>query len=97
MALGHGAAKLDEKGVRGQADFSSRVIRDKQFKVWIDENKKIIRLHDLLKDPFEEDNLIESTDTKHIIAINKFQSVVDSMPDKDARPFYVPREALHND
>ncbi|MDP6043983.1 MAG: sulfatase-like hydrolase/transferase, partial [Phycisphaerae bacterium] len=35
MALGHGAAKLDAKGVRGQADYATRVIRDKQFKVWV--------------------------------------------------------------
>ena len=92
MALGHGPATLDEKGVRGKTDFASRVIRDKEYKVWIDENKSITRLHDLKNDPFEENNLIKSSTPSNLQAINKFQAVVDSLPDKDARPIYEPRE-----
>ena len=94
MALGHGPAILDNKGVRGKVDFASRVIRDKQFKVWIDENKTITRLHDLLKDPFEEENLVNSTKPQHLQALKKFQVVVDSMPNKDARPKYDSRKEL---
>ena len=93
MALGHGPATLDEYGVRGQKDFASRVIRDKQFKVWVSGEKEIIRLHDLIKDPFEMTNLIDSKLEEHIKAIYKFQSVLDSLPDKDARPLYEPRQA----
>ncbi len=92
MALGHGAAKLDEQGVRGVEDFATRVIRDKQFKVWVSNQKKIIRLHDLQQDPFEESNLIDSNLPKHTKALQKFQTVLDSLPDKDARPAYVPRK-----
>jgi arylsulfatase A-like enzyme len=93
MALGHGPAKLDELGVRGQKDFATRVIRDKQFKVWVSDEKEIIRLHDLIKDPFEMTNLINSKLAEHRKAIYKFQSVLDSLPDKDARPLYEPRQA----
>lgn len=93
MALGHGPAKLDEYGVRGQKDFATRVIRDKQFKVWVSSEKEIIRLHDLKKDPFERTNLINSELKEHRKAIHKFQSVLDSLPDKDARPLYEPRRA----
>ncbi|MGB2823818.1 MAG: sulfatase-like hydrolase/transferase [Phycisphaerae bacterium] len=93
MALGHGAARLDEKGVRGQNDFADRVIRDKRFKVWVDTNRKITHLHDLKADPWEEKNLIDSKDPPCVAALRKFQAVVDSMPAKDARPKYDPRPA----
>lgn len=93
MAMGHDPAKLDEEGVRGVEDFATRVIRDKQFKVWVSKRKKIIRLHDLIADPLEEKNLLESPSTKHKAAVQKFQAVLNMLPDKDARPLYEPRAA----
>lgn len=93
MALGHGPAKLDEKGVRGQVDFATRVLRDKQYKVWVSEEKEIFRLFDLKTDPLELTNLIDSKLEEHRTAVRKFQSVLDSLPDKDARPLYEPRQA----
>ena len=92
MALGHGAAKLDEKGVRGKADYTERVIRDKRYKVWVSEERRVSQLYDLRSDPFEENNLIGSTEPEHRAAIRKFQAVVEAMPAKDARPRYVPRK-----
>ncbi|MHC4555806.1 MAG: sulfatase-like hydrolase/transferase [Planctomycetota bacterium] len=92
MALGHGAARLDEKGVRGQADFTARVIRDKQYKVWVNEQRNIEKLFDLPADPFEENNLLDSTKSEHLAAIRKFQAVVDAMPETNARPCYEPRQ-----
>ncbi|MHC4497428.1 MAG: sulfatase-like hydrolase/transferase [Planctomycetota bacterium] len=92
MALGHGAAKLDEKGVRGKVDYTERVIRDKRYKVWVSKQREISQLYDLSLDPFEENNLIESTKPEHLAAIRKFQAVVDAMPAKDARPQYKPRK-----
>ncbi|MHC4323880.1 MAG: sulfatase-like hydrolase/transferase [Planctomycetota bacterium] len=93
MALGHGAAKLDENGVRGKVDYTERVIRDKRHKVWVSEQRKITQLYDLLSDPFEKKNLIASTKPEHLAAISKFQTVADTMPEKDARPAYTPRKA----
>lgn len=91
MALGHGGAKLDKDGVRGVRDFSPRVIRDKRYKVWVSANKKIIRLYDLQEDPWEEINRITNPEYKPIL--KKFQAVIGSLPDKDARPLYEPRAA----
>jgi len=91
MALGHGPAKLDEKGVRGQYDYVSRVIRDKRYKVWVDTDRKIEQLYDLQTDPWEEKNLVTSQEPAHLQARRKFQAVVDSMPARDARPQYHPR------
>ena len=93
MALGHGGGKLDAKGVRGVKDFATRVIRDKRYKVWVSNKKKIFRLHDLREDPWEEKNLITSDRVEHKKARKKFQQVVDALPDKDARPRYEPRAA----
>jgi len=93
MALGHGAAKLDEQGVRGVHDYASRVLRDKRYKVWVDEAAQITRLHDLQEDPWEETNLIESDNATHRRVLRKFQRLVDAMPDRDGRPRYTPRAA----
>jgi len=92
MALGHGAARLDKKGVRGKTDFATRVVRDKRFKVWVGSDRRIIRLHDLKADPFEETNLLGSKGPAHLAAIKKFQAVIDTLPEKDARPKYDPRK-----
>ena len=93
MALGHGPAKLDAEGVRGVNDYADRVIRDKRFKVWLGTEPKITHLYDLQADPWEEKNLIASTDPACVAALKKFQAVVDSMPAKDGRPKYDPRPA----
>ena len=112
MALGHGAARLDQKGVRGKVDYTERVIRDKRYKVWVSEQRKISQLYDLRSDPLEQKNLIESAKSdassplgmknaplftlsgvEGRAAIEKFQAVVDTMPEKDARPKYTPRKA----
>jgi arylsulfatase A-like enzyme len=92
MALGHGPAILDEKGVRGKVDYTERVLRDKRYKVWVSEQRRISKLYDLSADPFEENNLIGSFRPEHMKAILKFQAVVDSMPAKDNRPQYKPRK-----
>jgi arylsulfatase A-like enzyme len=91
MALGHGPAKLDEKGVRGQHDYASRVIRDKRYKVWVDTDRRITELYDLQTDPWEQKNLIASDAPPHLAAKQKFQRLVDAMPAQDARPKYRPR------
>jgi arylsulfatase A-like enzyme len=93
MALGHGPARLDDQGVRGQHDYASRVIRDKRYKVWVDEKARITQLYDLKTDPWEQTNLIESQLPAHVEAKRKFQKVVDSMPAYDARLKYEPRRA----
>jgi len=93
MALGHGPARLDEKGVRGKVDYAERVVRDKRYKVWVSEQRKITQLYEPLTDPFERKNLIGSTKPEHLAAIKKFRTIVDATPEKDARPGYIPRQA----
>ena len=94
MSLGHGAARLDAKGVRGVDDFATRVIRDQRFKAWVDADRQITQLYDLQADPLEQQNLVEEKSPEVAKALQKFQAVVDSMPARDARPQYRKRQAL---
>jgi arylsulfatase A-like enzyme len=95
LAMGHGAAKMDEKGVRGRDDYTTRVIRDKRFKVWVKPNRRIDALYDLKNDPLEQNNLLKRDSRNPAIeaALKKFNAVVASMPANDARPQYRPRKA----
>jgi arylsulfatase A-like enzyme len=93
LALGHGAGRADEKGVRGQHDYADRVLRDKRYKVWVETDRRISQLYDLQADPWEEKNLIASKEAARAAALRKFQAVVDSLPERDARPRYDPRAA----
>ncbi|HAY81949.1 MAG TPA: N-acetylgalactosamine 6-sulfate sulfatase [Planctomycetaceae bacterium] len=93
MALGHGAGRLDEQGVRARDDYSDRVIRDKRYKIWIEPNRQVSRLFDLQTDPLEQKNLIDSQKPEHRAALAKLQAVAKSQPQTDARPQYRPRKA----
>lgn len=93
MAIGHGGGTLDEQGVRSRDDYSDRVVRDQQYKIWIDTNRETIKLFDLLADPYETNNLIESDLPDHQAALGKLQSVADTFPKQDARIQYRPRAA----
>ena len=93
MAMNFSSGKLDKDGVRGRKDFAPRVIRDKRYKVWVSESKKIERLHDIQEDPLEENNLLNSNEEAHQQALTKFTQIVSTLPEKDARPFYEPRAA----
>ena len=77
--------------MRGKADFATRVIRDKRFKVWVSTDREIFRLHDLQEDPWEKKNLIKSKEPIHQEALAKFGKVLAGMPEEDARPLYEPR------
>ena len=91
MALNFGPAKLDQRGIRPGQEFGPRVIRDKQYKVWVSKEKKITQLNDLLKDPEEKENLLSSKQRQHRKALAKFRKIVATLPDKDGRPLYEPR------
>ncbi|MCC6143544.1 MAG: sulfatase-like hydrolase/transferase [Candidatus Hydrogenedentes bacterium] len=92
MAMGHGPARVDAQGVRGQDDFTSRVMRDKRYKVWVNNQRQIDRLHDLQQDLWEENNLIGSSPPEHVHALAKFEAILSTMPPHDARPLYEPRK-----
>ena len=91
LAMGHGPARLDARGVRGQADYADRVLRDKRYKVWLDKAPQITALYDLSEDPLERRNLLTSPASAHRAALAKFRAILAHQPDRDARPRYTPR------
>lgn len=88
LAMGYGAARLDDKGVRPVKDFTQRVIRDKQFKIHVDDQRQIIALYDLSQDPGEKVNLLDSEEAAHTAALSKLTKVLDGFPAQDGRPRY---------
>ena len=96
MAMGHGAAKLDQRGVHGTSPFVTRVLRDKRWKVWVNTDGAIDQLYDMKNDPYEKKNLLSETETVPAAAASslaKLRQVVASLPKQDARPRYTPRAA----
>ena len=91
LSMGHGPARVDARGVRGVYDFNPRVLRDKRYKVWVNQQRQIDRLYDLQVDPWEQQNLIDRSDPSLQAVLTKFRKIVASMPPVDARPAYHPR------
>ena len=89
LAMGRGAAALDEKGVRPRQAYTDRVLRDKRFKVLV-ESGRITRLHDLQADPEELKNLVDSGSAVHVTARKKFMRIIAGFPKRDPRPRYDP-------
>lgn len=89
MALGHGAARLDNQGVRPKQDFTDRVVRGRRYKLWVQKGRSE-KLFDLIADPAEQDNLIDSTDPNVVAARARLEAVVAGCPKIDARPRYDP-------
>ena len=89
MAMGFGPAKIADGRVRTKKTFTDRVVRDKRYKLWV-ENGKSSKLFDLLSDPAEKNNIIDSPDPKVAAARAKLEAVVQSFPRTDASPKYDP-------
>ena len=62
MSMGGGPAALRGGQVVPKLTYDDRVLRDKRFKLWIGTNRKPEKLFDLVTDPWEEQNLIDSQD-----------------------------------
>ena len=70
--------------------YDDRVIRDKRWKLWVGTNRQPEKLYDLKADPWEEKNLIDSSDPAAQAAKKKLWAVIEPMPRKDPGPRYIP-------
>ena len=68
--------------------YDDRVIRDQRFKLWIDTNRKPIKLYDLKIDPWEDQNLIDSKNPEAKAALERLSAVADTFPKQDGAPVY---------
>ena len=88
MAMGGDPAKLTDKGVESMFEYRDRVIRDKQYKLFVGKDRQPEKLIDLHADPGEKNNLLSSADVNVIAAKDKLMAVAASFPEKDASPKY---------
>jgi arylsulfatase A-like enzyme len=89
MAMGFGPAKIADGRVKTKKTFTDRVVRDKRYKLWV-ENGKSLKLFEILSDPAEKNNIIDNPDLKVAAARTKLEAVVQSFPRTDASPKYDP-------
>lgn len=68
--------------------YDDRVLRDKRFKLWIDTDRRPSQLFDLIADPWEERNLIDSQDPAAMAALERLAAVAATFPEQDGAPIY---------
>lgn len=84
-------ARLTENGVENQYVFRDRVVRNKRYKLSIDSNRKAVGFYDLLQDPDEVINLIDSLTTITLKEnFNQLHKAIAYFPARDADPRYSP-------
>ena len=88
---GQNNARLTENGVENQYNFRDRVLRNKRYKLYVDSNREPEKFFDLLLDPYEKNNFLDSLNTpeqKH--NFDHLLEIVKSFPVKDNDPIYKP-------
>ncbi|MDF1743107.1 MAG: sulfatase-like hydrolase/transferase [Gimesia sp.] len=88
LSMGGGPATLREGRVVPKLNYDDRVIRDKDYKLWIDSDRKPIKLFRISSDPWEERNLVDSKAPEAKAALERLTAVVASFPKQDGAPVY---------
>jgi arylsulfatase A-like enzyme len=91
MSMGGQAGTRDTNGwVVPVHDYRDRVLRDKQYKIFIGLNRKTEAVYDLQVDPGETKNLIDSKNKKVLAARKALEAVAKTFPKLDNAPKYTP-------
>jgi len=94
MAMGGGVARIDQRGrVVPAKPYAARTIRDKRFKLMVDDQGRTAGVFDLAQDPGEEHDLIDSRDPEVLAARRRLEAAVAGFPRRDATPRYDPTPA----
>ncbi len=88
MAMGGGVARLEGGRVVPAVEYANRVVRNKRYKLWVTDKGN--KLFDMVDDPGEQNDLVESTDPAVVKARKKLEDVVKQFPSKDGVPQYDP-------
>ncbi|MCK5277797.1 MAG: N-acetylgalactosamine 6-sulfate sulfatase, partial [Cyclobacteriaceae bacterium] len=82
-------ARLTKNGVENQYNFRDRVLRNRQYKLYINSSLQPEKFYDLLNDPGERINLIDSLVTPQLKNnYSQLADVIKSFPLKDNDPKY---------
>lgn len=92
LSMGGGnKAKLTDQGVENQYVFRDRVVRNRQYKLYISTEAKPEKFYDLIADPFETTNLIATLNTEERRSnFDQLSQIIARFPAKDAEPRYHP-------
>ncbi|QDV20497.1 Arylsulfatase precursor [Gimesia panareensis] len=88
LSMGGGPAALRNGRVQPALKYDDRVIRDKDYKLWINANRKPIKLYQISGDQWEERNLIDSNDPDTRAALKRLTAIAAEFPAKDGAPIY---------
>ncbi len=90
---GENRAEVSDMGVENEWQFRDRVIRDKQYKLFINTDREPEKLVDVINDPDEEVNIIDTEDPEVQAAREKLEAQIPLFPRWDNDPKYVPQPA----
>ncbi len=88
MSMGGGPAVLRGGRVVPKLPYDDRVLRDKRFKLWVGTDRKPEKLFDLVTDPWEEQNLIDSQDPAAVESLKRLSAIAATFPKADGAPIY---------
>jgi len=95
MSLGSHPAKIENGRVVNAFEYRDRVIRDKNYKAYVDTTGVIYELVDVKNDFYEQTNIIDSENADAKKALEKFRDVVKAMPEKDKNPSYQKGDTIY--
>ena len=94
MAMGgRNDAKLTDAGVENAYVYRDRVLRTERSKLYVDTNRTPEKPFDLENDPWEEHDLIESSDTEAVAARLFLTRQLSRYPGRDSDQIYRPLPA----
>ena len=91
LAMGSMSAAMTDQGAENVYYYRDRVIRGKDYKLFIDPYRRPVKLIDLKNDFYEETNLLGNPELREVVS--KLAGVAATFPKKDADPVYTRREA----
>ncbi len=84
-------ARLTHAGVENQFLFRDRVVRNERYKLYIGANREPEGFYDLLKDPLEVRNLLDSLHSTEMEEnFKKLLQIISTFPERDNDPRYIP-------
>jgi arylsulfatase A-like enzyme len=91
MALGSKKARRNRDGrIVPLEPYKERVIRGREFKLFIDPERRVSRVVDLRADPWEDGDLRGSDDARVRAARARLEAVIRTLPERDPGPLYTP-------
>ncbi len=94
LAQGGDPAGFQNNRVVPKRPFDERVIRNKRWKLWVNNQRQPVKLYDLKKDPGESNNLVDSDRKDARAARKELMKVIRKLPERDAAPRYDPNPAM---